>query len=162
MSEVEQEFVERMVAARDARVILHGWGVLEEPQITHGDLQVLIPIDITFVSPLNPIPITSFDMELQLRDGRTLFRERQSVEVGGQPYMVGAGVRMRATWHVAVRHMDPQLIKSYLPGKVGLTSRRLDKDTGKPTLTGNMTLNEANRRLLEAIHAGEASLKKKP
>lgn len=160
MSEIEQEFVTRMAEARDARVVIHGWGTLEEPAITHGDLQVIIPIDITFMAPLAPIPVTHFDMELQLRDGRTLYRERQSVMTGGEPYMVGAGVRMQAAWHVAVRHMDPQLIKSYMPGARGLTSRVLDRDTGAATLTGNMRLSAIDKRLLEVLRAGEASLKK--
>ena len=160
MSEVEQEFVSRLIAAHDARVIIHGWGVIEDPKITHGDLQVVIPIDITFVAPTPPIPVTHFDLELQLRDGRKLYRERQSAMYGGQPLMVGAGTHLQAVWHVAVKNMDSQLVKSYMPGVRGLTSRVLDRDTGAPTLEGNMHLSSADKRLLQVLRAGEASLKK--
>jgi ethanolamine utilization microcompartment shell protein EutS len=52
--------------------------------------------------------------------------------------------------------IDPRMIKTYLPGAVGLTSRLIDKDTKDLTLTGNMDLDAGQKNLLNILRKGEA------
>jgi hypothetical protein len=55
--------------------------------------------------------------------------------------------------------MDPKLVKLLMPGKVGLTSRRFDRDTGDLTLTGNMSLDATQKKLIEVVAKGEANVR---
>lgn len=155
MSEIEQEFVDRLRVSGDLRVTLVGWGRIDNPVITQGDHQVVIPIDITFNAPAAPIPVHSFELELSTHSGMVLFRETQSAEYGLQPLMVGAGTHLQMLWHIGIRMIDPKIIKAYMPGVHGLTSRNVDKDTGDLTVLGNMRLDSATRHLLETVRRGE-------
>lgn len=51
MSETEQEFVSRLVETGDLIVKVHGWGVVPNPSVTLGDLQVIIPLTLKFDRP---------------------------------------------------------------------------------------------------------------
>jgi hypothetical protein len=158
MSEIEQEFVSRLVDQGDLRVLVHGWGEIPRPVVTHGDGQVVIPMTLTFDRPEVPIPVSFFDLELATHSGITLFREQQSTLYGNHPLMVGAGTVLEMVWHIGVKNIDPMLIKALMPGTVGLTSRLIDRDTGDVTVTGNMSLNTERRRLLEELRRNEAAV----
>ena len=159
MSETEQEFVKRLIEKGDLQVRVHGWGIVPNPNVTLGDAQVVIPLTLKFDRPEVPMAVHQFDLELLTGSGISLFRETQSTEYGGQPLMVGSGTIVQMVWHIAVKAMDPRLIKDLMPGTVGLTSRLLDKDTGELTHTGNLHLAPTQKRLLDIVRAGEARVR---
>lgn len=161
MSEIEQEFIDRLKSSGDLQVKIHGWGFIPNPSITFGDLQVVIPIDITFDAPESPIPVHSFDLELCTITGLTLFRETQSALYDGQPLLIGAGTHIAMMWHIALKAIDPKILKAYMPGTVGLTSRTFDKDTGAITTLGNMKLDTAAQRLLQEVREAEDKIRGK-
>jgi hypothetical protein len=161
MSETEQEFIHRLVASGDLLLKIHGWGFVPCPNIQVGDLQVVVPIDITFNAPEIPVPVHAFDLELCTHSGLTLFRESAGAVYDGQPLMVGAGTRVTMMWHIAIHNIDPQVIKAYMPGTVGLTSRTVDKDTGDITVLGNMRLGSEDQKLLHEVRRGEARVRRK-
>lgn len=159
MSETEQELVSRLVESGDLTVRVHGWGVVPNPKVVLGDLQVVIPLTLKFDRPEIPIPVHYFDLELLTGSGISLYREKQPCEYGGQPLAVGSGTVIQMVWHVGIRAMDPKLVKLLMPGKVGLTSRRFDRDTGDLTLTGNMSLDATQKKLIEVVAKGEANVR---
>jgi hypothetical protein len=159
MSETEQEVVSRLIENGDLQVVIHGWGVVDKPKLTLGDAQVMIPMTIRFDRPDQPVGVTYFDLELRTLSGYKLFREQHPTIYNGQPLMVMAGTEISMVWHIGINHMDPRLVKAILPGAVGLTSRVLDKDTGRATVTGNMKLDAAKERTLAAVRRGEAKVR---
>ncbi len=159
MSETEQEFVSRLIESGDLIVRVHGWGVVPNPTVKLGDLQVVIPLTLKFDRPEVPIHVSHFDLELLTGSGISLYREKQSCEYGGQPLAVGAGTVIQMVWHIGIRAMDPKLIKALMPGVVGLTSRRFDRDTGDITLTGNMDLDSTQKKLIGIVTKGEDNVR---
>jgi hypothetical protein len=156
MSEDEQEVVSRLVAARDLDVHIIGWGVIREPLATFGDLRVTIPLQITFNRPAIPVPVHYFDLELRTGSGILLFKERQSTEYDQKPLAVGAGTSLSMVWHIAIRAMDPKLVKELKPGAIGLTSRWIDRDTGDFTHLGNTKMKSDDKEALRIVRTGEA------
>jgi hypothetical protein len=160
LSETEQEVLSRLVEADDLEVVIHGWGILHRPQILFGDLRVSIMFRLDFNAPAVPQPVHYFDLELRTRAGMTLFKERQPTVYGGKPLQVAAGVSVDLAWDIALHHIDPKIVKAIKPGAVGLTSRRLDKETGEPTFKGNMDLSGAQKKLLRIMREGEDRVRK--
>lgn len=158
MTEIEQEFLSRLRDSGDLVLQIHGWGYILQPRFTIGDHQVVFPIDMVFDRPEVPIPVTHFDLELRAQSGLSFFREKQTVEYGGQPLWIGSGTQLSMMWHIGIRAIDPNVIRAYMPGTHGLTSRRLDRDTGALTLTGNMKLDGAQKRLIRYLTLGENSV----
>lgn len=156
MSEVEQETVARLVESGDLRVVIVGWGHIDRPRITFGDLRISIPFRLTFDRPEVPVPVHYLDLELRTGSGVLLFKDRQPTVYGGNPIHVAQGVFLDLVWDIAVRSIDPALVKAVVPGAVGLTSRLQDRDTGEMTVTGNMNLTSADRAVLRALREGEA------
>lgn len=161
MSEVEQEVIARLIESGSLRVNIVGWGHVNRPRVTFGDLRVSVAFRLEFDRPEVPMPVTHFDLELRTEDGRLLYKERQSAEYNGQPLQIAAGVYLDMIWDIAIRHMDPKLVKSVMPKAIGLTSRLIDKDTGAATLTGNMALNDETKALLIKLRKGEATVRRK-
>jgi hypothetical protein len=159
MSEDEQEVLSRLVAARDLHVHIVGWGIVNSPAVTFGDLRLDIPIQITFTSPAIPMLVDFFDLELRTGSGILLFKERQSTRYGGSPLAVGAGTAVSMVWHIAIRRMDPMLVKALKPGALGLTSRWIDKDTKEETLLGNTSMTLKEQRVLRRLREGEARVR---
>lgn len=157
MSDVEQETVARLVESGDLRVIIVGWGYIDRPRITFGDMRVSIPFRLTFDRPEAPVPLHYLDLELRTGSGVLLFRDRQPTVYGGNPIMVAQGVFLDLVWDIAVRSIDPALVKAVVPGAVGLTSRFQDRDTGEMTMTGNMDLTATERAVLRTLRKGEAA-----
>ena len=160
MSETEQEFVNRLVEAGDLQVRVHGWGIVPNPKVLQGDHQVIIPLTLHFDRPEVPIPVRSLDLELLTGSGLSLYRETQPCEYGGQPLLIGSGTRIDLVWHIGIRAMNPNLVKSLMPGVKGLTSRAFDRDTGALTLTGNLKLDSEKRKLLQIVREGEANVRR--
>jgi len=155
MSEVEQEVLERLIAAGDLRVHVLEWGVVNTPRVTFGDARIQIQFRLSFDRPATPIPVYFLDLELRTGSGLLLFRDRKSVEYGGKPVSVAAGVFFDMVWDIQIRSMDPKLVKAFT-GAYGLTSRLQDRDTGEMTLTGNMNLNSKQKGRIITLREGEA------
>jgi len=159
LTDLEQEAISRLVEADDLEVVIHGWGLIPKPKVSFGDLRVSIPFTLTFNAPDVPQPLHYLDLELRTRAGMTLFRQRQPTIYGGQPIMVGTGVVLDFAWDIALHHIDPKIVKALVPGAVGLTSRRLDKETGEATFAGNMRLNGEQKKLLRQVEAGNREIR---
>jgi hypothetical protein len=121
MSELEQEAVSRLVDARDLKVAIKGWGVVEKPRVVFGDLRLGIAFRMNFVKPEFPTPVHFFDLELRTRSGILLFAERQSAMYAGNPISVCQGMFLDMVWDIAVMSIDPKIVKAILPGARGLT-----------------------------------------
>ncbi|NBR00418.1 MAG: hypothetical protein EBT79_02480 [Actinobacteria bacterium] len=159
MSEVEQEVIARLVEAGDLRVVIVGWGHVDRPRVTFGDLRLSVVFRLTFDRPETPIPVHYLDLELRTGSGVLLFRDRQPTTYGGNPILVAQGVFIDLAWDIAIKSIDPALVKTVLPGVTGLTSRLQDKDTGRMTLTGNMKLKAGEAAILRQLREGEAAAK---
>lgn len=73
--------------------------------------------------------------------------------------MVGAGMVLTLAWDIAVKAMDPAVIKELMPSALGLTSRWIDKDTGKLTHLGNSQLSSKHRSALVNLRKGEQAVR---
>ena len=160
MSETEQEVLERLIATRDLDVFIKGWGHIKGVEGTvAGDLRLAIPLVMNFDRPATPMPVHYFDLELRTGSGILLFKERQSTMYNGVPLLISAGTHLSMIWDIAIRHMDPKLVKAYKPGATGLTSRWQDRDTGQMTLFGNSRMKAEDRKALVRLRKGEEQSK---
>lgn len=159
MSEDEQEVLSRLVLAKDLDVFIVGWGHIKGVSAKFGDLRLDIPLQINFSAPAVPMDVNYFDLELRTGSGMLLYKERQSTLYNNQPLKVGAGTNLAMVWSIAIRSMDPRVVKMYKPGASGLTSRWLDKDTGEFTLFGNARLSGSHKDLLIKLRSGESRVK---
>jgi hypothetical protein len=156
ISELEQEALSRIVEDHKLEVRLKNWGTID-PVVTFGDLRVSLFLDITFQGPDVPVPVHFLDLELWTKTGIKLFGpDRQPLIYGGKPLLLGTGIQLQMFWDIALHHMSPELVKQIVPSAHGLTSRVLDKTTGKATLMGNMRLTEDKQKLLAFLRAQEA------
>jgi hypothetical protein len=159
ISETEMEVLDRLLAADDLEVLIHGWGILHQPRITFGDLRLQIAFRMDFNKPAAPMPVYYFDLELRTRAGLTLLRERQPTLYDGKPVQVCAGMYLDMIWDIALHHIDPKVVKQLKPGALGLTSRRLDRETHEPTFAGNMKLTPKQKAALRKMGEYEQKLK---
>jgi hypothetical protein len=155
MSEVEQEAVARMVESKDLRIVVVGWGHIDQPKVTFGDARLQFVFRLSFDRPEVPVPVYHLDLELRTRSGALLYGSRESVMYDGKPVQVAAGVFFDMVWDIQVRSIDPNLVKALVPGATGLTSRLRDRDTGNLTVEGNMRLSASNRKLLRGLRRAE-------
>jgi len=135
---------------------------LTEPKITFGDLRVCVKFRLDF-GPSKPIPLHYLDLELRFASGDTIFRQKLPVEMDGKPVVVGQGVGLdflELAWDIAIDHMDPAFVKRVKPGATGLTSRRLDKDTGDRTFFGNMKLTNNQGNWLKTMEDSAQEIRK--
>jgi hypothetical protein len=160
MSEIEQELLNRLAESKDFRVHIVDWGVVNNPRVIVGDLRIAFHFQLQFDRPEVPIPLWYLDMELRTGSGLLLFKERQPTTYGGRPVQVSSGVYFDLVWDIAIKAIDPKTVKALMPQVTGLTSRRLDKDSGDITFTGNMRLNTAQMNALRLIQHGEQVVKR--
>lgn len=149
ISETEQDFLSRLVEADDLEVVIHGWGILNKPRITVGDKRIGVKFVLKFNAPAIPMAVSAFDLELRTRGGHCVYRENvPAMGWDGKPVSVHSGLELELAWDISLGHIDPHLIKALMPHQHGLTSRRLDKDTGEATQLGNMKLTPMQKKLL--------------
>jgi len=148
MSEDEQEVIQRLIETKDLVLVIHGWAILENPNLLAGDLRVGIKFRLDFNRPSAPVPLHFLDLELRRANGQSIFRQKMPIN---PPVQVMAGVFLDFQWDIAIDHMDPAFVKSIKPGAHGLTSRRIDKDTGERSDTGTMHLDTEKKRLLKIV-----------
>ena len=156
MSEDEQEVISRLVNAQDLKVVVKGYGEVQNLKVKFGDLRVAIAFRLSFDKPEVPIPLHFIDLELQTGSGMKLFSERQPTVYDGNPVQVADGVFFDMVWDIAILAMDPKVVKAIKPGAIGLTSRWIDKETERLTLTGNSRLSGSEKKELRKIREGEA------
>ena len=142
MSDIELDFVNRLVESKEMYVIIHEWGYINQPVITFGDKNLHVAFKMFFDRPEAPIPVHFFDMELKTRSGITLHREKMTTVYGGQPLNICQGVELDMVWDISIKYIDPKLIKALMPKTLGLTTRLEDTATHEITVTGNMSLNK--------------------
>lgn len=159
MTELEQEAISRLVEAGDLQVHILEWGIVNNPRIVFGDARVSFFFRLDFDRPEVPMDVYYFDLELRTGSGQLLFGpDRQSVEYGGKPFSVAAGVFVDMVWDIQVMAMDPRLVKA-LTGARGLTSRLQDRDTKEISLMGNMSLDSRKKDKIVRMRQGERAVK---
>lgn len=159
MSDVEQEAISRLVGSGDLRVIVVGWGHVDSPRIKFGDSRIQVTFTLDFHAPELPMPVPYFDLELKTRTGILLAKSRLPTAYDGNALQVAAGITLTLVWDIQVKAIDPNLVKQVVPDARGLTSRRVDKDTGFITEVGNMRLTDKGRKLLNLLAHGERAAK---
>ena len=152
LSEVEQEALQRVVENHNMIVKIKGWGSCR-PIVQFGDSRVALYLWLSFTAPEVPVPVHYFDLELW-NDADLLRKDRVSLIYNGSPTLIGAGIEYGTVWEIAIHHMDPLWVKK-MTGATGLTSRVLDKTTGKFTLQGNMNLGEDRLKILHQMRMQE-------
>lgn len=157
MSDVEQECLQRIAELDGYRINVKGYGTIEQAHTIIGDKRLSFRFTLSFDRPDTPTPLYWLDLEL-LAFGEKVFSERQHVIYGGQPTMVMAGVELQLVWDIAIKHIEPRIVKSVV-GTLGLTSRLQDKDSGQFTLAGNMSVNDEKRKALHTLKEGEDRIK---
>lgn len=157
MSDIEQECLLRIAELDGYRIRIKDYGVISQAHTIVGDKRLSFKFTLSFDRPETPIPLYWIDLEL-LAFGEVVFSERQSVVYGGQPTMVMAGVQLQMVWDIAIKHIEPRIVKNVI-GALGLTSRLQDKDSGEFTLTGNMTMTGNKRETLHKLKAGEEKVR---
>ncbi len=158
ITDIEQEFLARLTESKDIMLIVHEWGYIESPRITFGDKNLHVHFKMLFDRPDPPMGVRAFDLELKTRSGLSLFRQKMSVEYDGEPLLVGAGLEFDMVWDIAIRYIDPKVIKALMPHTIGMTSRLQDTATHDMTVTGNMKLTQDLVRKAHALRETELLL----
>jgi len=160
LTDVEQEVLSRLITSKDVVVHILGWGYVDNPRIDDpGDARVRIQFRLNFDKPEVPMPVHFFDLELRTRAGVLLFRKKYPTVYNNQPVQVAAGMFLDLVWDIAIRNLDPALVKMVKPGATGLTSRLQDRDTKDFTLSGNMQLTPEKECVLRTLRQGEERMK---
>lgn len=159
MTEIEQEVVARLVEQEDLVIGIKEWGTVDKPRVKVGDHRVGFEFTMTFSRPEFPVPVHFFDLELKTRSGTLLFAERQHTLINGSPIQVAAGMFITLQWDIALSHMDPAFVKRIKPDALGLTSKVLDRNTGKVSLEGNMRLTDKQKKAIAHIRNGQRSVR---
>lgn len=149
ISETEQEVLDRLVSAEDLEIHIVGWGVVNRPRAMFGDLRFSLAFEMNFTKPEVPMSVYYFDLELRTRSGLLLFKQQYPTMYGGLPISIAAGMVLSLVWDIAIKDMDPKLVKALKPGAVGLTTRE-----------GNLHLTPQKQRLYQSVRSGEEKVRK--
>jgi|SaaInlV_150m_DNA_3_1039698.scaffolds.fasta_scaffold40655_1 hypothetical protein len=160
MSDIEQEFIARLVEQGEILVVFHGWGTVL-PKVTFGDKIIHAHIKISFENapppPGKPVPF--FDMDLRTQSGISLYRQKMPTSYGNSPINISNEVELEMVWDIALKYIDPKLIKLLMPSVTGFTTRLEDKDTHDITVTGNMKLNQSQVKSAHNLFQSESNIK---
>ena len=161
ISEIEQEFISRLVESGEIMVVLHGWGATQ-PRVTFGDKNLHAHIKFMFdkAPPPPGIQVPFFDMELKTQSGISLYRQKMPTSYDNNPILISNGVDLEMVWDISLRFIDPKLIKLLMPSVTGFTTRLEDKDNHDITVVGNMRLNKELTKKAHALRDNEVRLKK--
>lgn len=161
LTDDELEVIERLVLSGEFKIIVRGWGRVENfqlgrydratyagaPIITFGDKRISFYFRMNYTAPAVPQPNWYFDMEVWAL-GHKLFEQRMPTEHGGQPIQIVAGIFNDFALDIALDQIDPRIVKEIKPKAIGLTTRQ-----------GNMRLDLAGQRLLASTRAGEKAVR---
>lgn len=149
MSLDEQEVLDRLVTTNDLVVNVLGWGIVNQPRVTFGDLRLQIKWRQTFdLSDGKPRKIKALDLELRTRAGALLFKERQSTTYGNEGVMVFDTSFLDLVWDIAIQKIDPEFVKAVKPGAIGLT-----------TAEGNRKMRAEERLALSILRQRESGIR---
>lgn len=163
MSEDEQEVLARIFdKTEDLEIVVHGWTTVDHFTASFGDHRVGLEFRVDFDKPEAPVAVPFLDLELRFRSSRkTLLRKNYPlIQPNGKAVQVCRGVFLDLGWDIAIDHMTPELVKALKPGALGLTSRRLDKDTQQRTVLGNMDLDDNKKKILGILEDQKEAVKK--
>ena len=160
MSDIEQEFIARLVEQGEILIELHGWGTVQ-PLVTFGDKVIHAHIKILFDTAPPPPgkPVHFFDMELRTQSGICLYRQKMPTSYGNTPITISNEVELEMVWDISLKYIDPKLIKLLMPSVTGFTTRLEDKDTHDITVTGNMKLNQSQVKSAHNLFQSEKNIK---
>jgi hypothetical protein len=68
-------------------------------------------------------------------------------------------VELEMVWDIALKYIDPKLIKALMPQVRGFTTRLEDRDNHDITVVGNMRLNKDLTKTAHDLYAGEQKIK---
>ena len=156
LSEDEQEVLHRLVDSQTLTIVIHPWNIVTHPSwVGVGDKRVAIKFPVTFKGPKEPTQVKALDLELKGMGVSLMRKLYPTILPDGNPLLIMAGLSLELQWDIAIDHMNPKLVKLLKPGAIGLTSRRIDKDSGERTVQGNMKLDKEKKDLLEFVEKGE-------
>jgi hypothetical protein len=160
MSEIEQEFISRLVEMGELVVTLHGWGTIQ-PKVTFGDKIIHAHIKFLFdkAPPAPGISVPFFDMELRTQSGICLYRQKMPTSYDNTPIQISNEVELEMVWDISLKYIDPKLIKTLMPQVLGFTTRLEDRDTHEITVTGNMRLNKDLKKSAYDLYDSEQKIK---
>ena len=160
LTEIEQEFISRLVEMGELVVHLHSWGTVC-PKVSFGDKVLHAHIKIFFENAPPPpgLSVPFFDMELRTQSGISLYRQKMPTSYDNTPIMVSNEVELEMVWDISLKYIDPKLIKLLMPSVIGYTTRLEDRDTHDITVTGNMRLNKELTKKAYDMHSNEQKLK---
>ena len=160
MSDIEQEFIARLVEQGEILVEFHGWGTVQ-PLVTFGDKIIHAHIKILFDNAPPPpgLPVPFFDMDLRTQSGISLYRQKMPTSYGNEPIKISNEVELEMVWDISLKYIDPKLIKLLMPSVKGFTTRLEDRDTHDITITGNMDLNKEQIMSAHSLYQSEQNSK---
>lgn len=159
MTETEQEVLDRLIQSQDLEIEIKGWGIVRNPWAKFGDHRLGLQWTLMFNKPA--VPVYYFDLELRVASSQLfLMRKRYPTTLNGQPELIGAGREIQFNWDIAIDHMSPELVKAIVPGAIGMTFRRLDRDTGLRTLHGNMDLPDNHAKVASMLDNSAKAIQK--
>lgn len=160
LSEIEQEFISRLVELGEIMVVIHGFGSTQ-PRVTFGDKVLHAHIKFAFdkAPPAPGVSVPYFDMELRTQSGICLYRQKMPTSYDNSPMIISNEVMLEMVWDISIKYIDPKLIKSLMPQVTGFTTRLEDRDSHEITVTGNMNLDQAQYKKAVDLHKGEQTMK---
>lgn len=146
----EMEVLERIREGHGIRIEITDWGYIEDPEMIFGDKRVSFQFLMVFKAPDVPMPVSSMEMTVWTKTGHHLFGPKKyPTLIDGQPLSVYAGLAVPLALDIALHEINSNLVKVIKPGAFGLT-----------TYHGNMKLDEAKKKLLHEMYAGEAKVRR--
>lgn len=160
LTDIEQEFISRLVEMGEIIVVLHGFGVTQ-PRVTFGDKNLHAHIKFLFdkAPPPPGMSVPFFDMELKTQSGLSLYRQKMPTSYDNTPIRVSNEIELEMVWDIALKFIDPKLIKMLMPQVTGFTTRLEDRDTHEITMTGNMNLNREQIKQAQKLDEAERKIK---
>jgi hypothetical protein len=159
ITEIEQEFISRLIESDDLQILVHDWGIVNKPRAVFGDKNLHLHFPMSFNRPDAPMPVWFFDLELKTRAGLSLFRQKLPCDYNGQPLHICSGVVLDMVWDISINAIDPKVIKTLMPNVIGMTTRRMDKDTWDLTVEGNMKLSNVQKQKIYELNDRENKVK---
>jgi len=148
LTDDERDAIDR---ARDRGVLVkvRGLGVFPATTLVVGDHRV----SVGFVVKTDvPRTLSEFSHSVETEDGIVLASETIPCLQQGRPLHLQPGEEVEMEIHISLTHLDPKLLRCLRPMATGLTSRRIDRDTGDFSFAGNMkNLSEEQRKLLRIL-----------
>lgn len=147
LTDDERDAIDR---ARERGVVVkvRGLGVFPATKVVVGDHRVSVGFTVRVEAPKT---INEFAHSVETEDGIVLASETIPCLQQGKPMMLRPGEEVEMEIHISLTHLDPKVLRTLRPGATGLTSRRLDRDTGDFSFAGNMQLSDEQRRLLTLL-----------